>query len=148
MPLIRSLTALLSGGLALLVLAGPVRAQKRPDVPVAGAYEVAFDKVSDNCHDASGMNLGTLTVEVGESKKGRVAVTMPMVPLMKGVASRGGKFKADAKRGKTAIQGVDGRFSIAGRVEGSKIQFLFIAEYYAGDKPLCTQSWNAAGARR
>ena len=71
-----------------------------------------------------------------------------MVPILSGTVSRGGKFQAEVKRGKTAISGVDGRYSIAGRVDGTAIQFLFIAEYYRADKPLCTQSWTATGARK
>ena len=143
----RCVRAVFAGCLLALAGAAPAAAQKRADVPVAGAFDVRFDEVSDNCKD-TGMNLLRSTVELGEPKKGKVDVTIPMVPFMKGIVSRGGKFKAEIKRGKTGIEGVDGRFSVTGRVEGDKVQFLFIAEYYRGEKPLCTQSWNAAGSRK
>jgi hypothetical protein len=145
---LRVIRAVVAGSFALASLAAPALAQKKADVPVAGRFEAQFEKVSDNCKDTTGMNLGTAVVELGEPKKGRVDVTVPMVPIMSGVVSRGGKFKAEVKRGKTAIEGVDGRFSVAGRVEGNSVQFLFIAEYYRGTKPICTQSWNATGSRR
>lgn len=136
-------------GLVTAALARSASAQGRGEVtPVAGTFEAQFDSVSDNCKDTTGMNLGKATVTVAEPRRGRADVTIPMVPIMSGAVSRGGKFKAEAKRGKTAIAGVDGRFSVTGRVEGDRITFLFIAEYYAGKKPLCTQSWNATGARK
>lgn len=125
---------------------GAAQAQKRPDQPVAGKFAARFDLVSSNCKD-TGMNLDRAPVSLEEPARGRVAVTMPMVPDMSGVVSRGGKFKAEARRGKTGIEGLEGQFSIAGRVEGDTIQFLFIAEYYKGGKALCTQSWNASGPR-
>jgi len=114
---------------------------------VAGSYAVKFDQVANNCAKA-GMSLSSSTVDLSQPKARSVSVTIPSVPIMGGSVSRGGKFRAVAKRGKTAIQGVDGRFSVAGRVEKGTIHFLFIAEYFEGDKPLCTQSWNATGPRR
>jgi hypothetical protein len=121
-------------------------ADRKPDQPVAGKFAARFDLVSSNCKE-TGMNLDRMSIELGEPSRGRVAVTMPMVPNMSGVVSRGGKFKAEARRGKAGIEGLEGQFSIAGRVEGETIQFLFIAEYYRAGKALCTQSWNASGPR-
>jgi hypothetical protein len=138
-----SLVALVLLAAAHAAAAAP---ERRPEVPVAGRYQARFAKVSDNCKD-TGMSLGTTTVELREPKSGKIEVTIAMVPDMAGMVSRGGKFKAEAKKGRTGIAGVDGRFSIAGRVEAGEIQFLFIAEYYKGDKPLCTQSWNAKGPK-
>ncbi len=133
--------------LAMLgVGAGSAAAQRRPEQPVAGKFDAKFDLVSSNCKD-TGMNLDRTAIELGEPGKGRVDVTIAMVPNMSGVVSRGGKFKAEAKRGRTAIEGLEGRFSIAGRVEGRTVQFLFIAEYYKDGKALCTQSWNASGSK-
>jgi hypothetical protein len=128
------------------VPAGALHAQKKAEGKVAGTYQVKFEEVSSNCQD-TGMSLDRTQLEVTQPGARRVAVSLPMVPLMKGVVGRGGKFKAEAKKGKTAIQGVEGRFSIAGRAEGGKIQVLLIAEYFQGDKPLCTQSWNGSGTR-
>lgn len=137
-----------SVALTLAAGAGAAAAQGKDAPPrVAGTYEVKFDQVANNCSKA-GMSLSSATVDVSQPKERSVSVTIPAVPIMGGSVSRGGKFRAVAKRGKTAIQGVDGRFSVAGRVDKGTIQFLFIAEYFEGDKPLCTQSWNASGPRR
>lgn len=131
---------------------GPAAAQPRPSpspapTRVAGTYAATFQAVSNNCKD-TGMSLREAPVEISQSGERAVMVTVPSVPLMRGVVNRGGKFKADTKKGKTAIAGLDGRFSVAGRVDDKGIQLLFIAEYYRAGKPLCTQSWNASGPRR
>lgn len=130
----------------LAASAGTAAAQEKDAPSVRGRYSAKFESVANNCSKA-GMSLSSATVEVTQNKR-NVSVTIPSVPIMSGVVSRGGKFRAAAKRGKTAIQGVDGRFSVAGRAEKGTIQFLFIAEYFEGDKPLCTQSWNASGPRQ
>lgn len=125
----------------------PAAAQAQPMPRVAGKYAATFQSVASNCSGV-GMNLSTATVELLQAREGEFQVTLPSVPIMRGVVSRAGKFKAEAKRGKTAFAGVDGRFSVAGRVDDKGIQFLFIAEYYRGDKPMCTQSWNASGPKQ
>jgi hypothetical protein len=145
--------ALLAAALPLGI--GPGRADAQPRPPparqpptkIAGTYAGTFERVSSNCSE-TGMNLREAPIELAQSGERSMTVTVPSVPIMKGVVNRGGKFKADTKRGKTAIAGLDGRFSVAGRVDDKGIHLLFIAEYYKGDKPLCTQSWNASGPRR
>ena len=134
---------------ALVVGAGAASAQPKTGeaVRVAGSYKASFSSVANNC-DGVGMNIASAQVELHESAGRKVSVTIPAVPIMKGSVNRAGKFKASVKRGKTAIQGVDGRFSAAGRVAKDNLQLLFIAEYFKGDKPLCTQSWNASGPRQ
>ena len=137
--------------LALILVAGAgvgdaAAQSKDAPVKVAGTYDSKFEAVANNCSKV-GMSFASARVELSQPKERSVSVTIPSVPFMNGVVSRGGKFRAVAKRGKTAIKGVDGRFSVAGRVEKGTIQFLFIAEYFEGQKPLCTQSWNASGPR-
>jgi hypothetical protein len=151
----RVMRSTLRAGLALaglsIGLGAAAQAQPRPSRPatakVAGKYAATFLEVANNC-SGMGMSLREATVELFQSNERAVQVTMPSVPIMRGVVSQAGKFKAEAKRGKTAIEGVDGRFSVAGRVDDKGIQFLFIAEYYRGARPMCTQSWNASGPRR
>ncbi|HLU64924.1 MAG TPA: hypothetical protein VKZ63_01530 [Kofleriaceae bacterium] len=138
-PLITAVLALAVLG----VVATTASAQDKETARVAGTYKATFDQVANSCSGV-GMNLSSATVEVTQSGR-RVTVTIPSVPIMKGTATKAGKFRATVKRGKTAIEGVDGRFSVAGRVEKGEIQFLFIAEYFRGKRPLCTQSWNATG---
>ena len=57
------------------------------------------------------------------------------------------RVKATSRLGATSIQGLDGKFSVAGRVADGSLQLVFIAEYYVKQKPLCTQSWNVTGKR-
>lgn len=148
----RRAAAILAAALPLAGL-GPAAAQPRPSpspaapTKVTGTYAATFQAVSNNCND-TGMSLREAPVEISQSGERAVMVTVRSVPIMRGVVNRGGKFKADTKRGKTAIAGLDGRFSVAGRVDDKGIQLLFIAEYYRGGKPTCTQSWNASGPRR
>ncbi len=165
-PMRRSVCAVLAGLALLLVGRGgevasvaeaqpPLQApppearpmQARPMPRVAGKYAATFQSVANNC-TGMGMNLSATTVELFQARDRDVQVTVPSVPIMRGVVTRAGKFKAEAKRGKTATAGVDGRFSVAGRVDDKGIQFLFIAEYYRADKPMCTQSWNASGPKQ
>ena len=57
-------------------------------------------------------------------------------------------MKATSKLGPTSIQGLDGRFSVAGTVnEDGVLQMVLVAEYYVNKKPYCTQSWNVSGVR-
>jgi hypothetical protein len=140
------LLALLAAG--CLLLAAPADAQRRaPDGTIAGDYEVKFEQVANNCTDI-GMNLSRGTITVTERANRRVDLQIPLVPGLTGTTSGGGKFKAQAPRGRTGIQGVDGQFSAAGRVDDGLIQMVFIAEYYKGKKPLCTQSWNVSGLHK
>jgi hypothetical protein len=141
---------LLAAALVAGALAGPstsASAQNKDGAAVAGTYRTKFEQVANSC-SGTGMNIASAVVDVSPSKGRNLSVTIPSVPLMRGVASRGGKFRASVKRGKTAIEGVDGRFSVAGRVEKGTIQFLFVAEYFRGTRPLCSQSWNASGPKR
>jgi hypothetical protein len=146
MPRHRSVTLATVLSAAALGLLAPAAAQPR-DTPVAGAYQVKFDPVANNCSGV-GMSLTSARIELAQPRGRSVSVTIPSVPIMSGTASSGGKFRASVKRGKTAIEGVDGRFSVAGRVEKGTVQFLFIAEYFRGARPLCTQSWNASGPQQ
>ncbi|HWM84352.1 MAG TPA: hypothetical protein VNO33_00915 [Kofleriaceae bacterium] len=139
--------ALAGAAILSLGLAGGAAAQPQQAPRVAGKYSATFQEVANNCSGV-GMSLRSATVELFQAGERSVQVTVPSVPIMRGVVSRAGKFKAEAKRGKTAIDGVDGRFSVAGRVDDKGIQLLFIAEYYRGKRPMCTQSWNASGPRQ
>ena len=150
-PPVRPVCVALAGAMVAVSLYGggtTASAQKQPPTArVAGKYRATFQDVANNCSGV-GMTLRSSTIELHQSGERNVQVTIPAVPIMRGVVSRAGKFKAEAKRGKTAILGVDGRFSVAGRVDDKGIQFLFIAEYFRGSRPMCTQSWNASGPRQ
>jgi hypothetical protein len=117
---------------------------KPAETGIAGTYDVKYDEVSNNCTQ-TGMSFtrGTLTIET----KKDIAVRIDLVPTMLGSEPRAGKLKAQSKLGPSVIQGLDGKFSVAGRVDDGVLQFVFVAEYYLKGKPLCTQSWNVSGVK-
>lgn len=124
---------------------GDATAQDERSVPdISGKYRVKFEEVQNSCTSTS-MSLSQATVELAQPSRRKLRVQIPKVPKMEGRVSKGGKFKAKGKKDDTPTKGVNGRFSISGRVRDGVIQFVLIAEYYRGDKPLCTQSWNASG---
>jgi hypothetical protein len=127
---------------AMTLAATPALADKSE---VAGTYDVKYDEVSNNCTN-TGMTFtrGTLKIE----QKKNVTVNIDLVPIMTGGEPKAGKLKAQSKLGPSVIQGLDGKFSVAGRVDEGVLQLVFVAEYYVKGKPLCTQSWNVAGVRQ
>jgi hypothetical protein len=110
---------------------------------VVGTYDVKYEEMANNCTDA-GMSLGKGVLGI-ELRKGALVVDIERIPLMSGAPAKAGKLHAQSKLGKTSIEGLDGKFSIAGRVEEGMLQLLFVAEYFVKGKPLCTQSWKVAG---
>jgi hypothetical protein len=127
----------------------PLPAAAQPDDKaddISGTYEVRFEEIASNCTE-TGMQLRKGEFTLAQDRGRKLEVSFPMTPVMYGKVNKDGKFRAEAKKGGTAIAGVDGRFSVAGRVNDRVIQLVFIAEYYRGKSPLCTQSWNASGIR-
>jgi hypothetical protein len=110
------------------------------------SYQVRFESVANNCR-GTGIALSRAGVDLIAGPGTQLAVTIPMIPMMRGSTSKGGKFSARARRGKTGIAGLEGKFSIAGSVDAADISFVFVAEYYRGKEPLCTQSWKGSGKR-
>lgn len=135
-------------GLAVLAIAAPGYADDPagPSDP-AGAYEVKFEQVSSNCeHPVAYPQQGSIKIEV---KGNDLQVDIDRTPLMVGKRTRNGKISAKSPRpGHTPIEGMDGVFSVAGRitVEGL-LSLVMIGEYQNKGKPLCTQSWNLSGLR-
>jgi hypothetical protein len=115
---------------------------------ITGAYEVKFEQVSTNCERPVGYpQHGTLKIEI---KGGDVRVDIERTPLMVGKSAKpNNKISAKSPRpGHTPIQGMDGVFSVAGRVtpEGM-LSLVMVGEYQAEGRPLCTQSWKISGLR-
>lgn len=151
----RSAAALLSllilGGLAAPTGEARTRKPRAKGPPaVAGRYDVTFKRVANTCGD-TGLALldgdkGTFTFE---QRGRRLDVSFPMVPLMKGTVGDDGSFTAQAKRGRTAIQGLDGAYKLSGVFGTGKVDLVLVATYYRGTTsvPFCEQSYSATGAR-
>jgi hypothetical protein len=114
---------------------------------VAGTYEVKFEQVSNNCEHALSYPANSkIKIDV---KGAELSVDIERTPLMVGKPSKNGKVSAKSpKPGHTPVQGMDGVFSIAGRVSAEgMLSLVMVGEYQTGGKPLCTQSWNVSGLR-
>jgi len=128
--------------LASLAAAAPAYA----DDPVAGAYDAKFEQVANNCeHPIAYPARAAVKIEV---KGGDLQVDIERTPLMLGTPRKDGKVNAKSRLGHTPIEGMDGTFTVAGRVTADGLLSLsLIGEYQAAGKPLCTQSWTLSGLR-
>src|SRR4029079_16581351 len=97
-------------GAALLAVAAPAYADD-----VAGSYDVKFEQVSTNCeHPLAYPQHGTLKIEI---KGGDLQVDIDRTPIMLGKSAKPGKISAKSpKPGHTPVEGMDGVFSVAGRI--------------------------------
>jgi len=115
---------------------------------IAGVYEVKFEQVSTNCeHPIAYPQHGTIKIEI---KGGDVQVDIERTPLMVGKSTKTpNKISAKSpKPGHTPIQGMDGVFSVAGRVTSEgMLSLVMVGEYQTEGRPLCSQSWNLSGLR-
>jgi hypothetical protein len=131
----------------VLLCSSVAGAQKKGDggASVLGTYEVKYEEVSSNCSTTS-ISLTRGTLEITKAKK-QIVVDIQRFPLMHGTPGKSGKVKATSKIAPSSIDGVDGKFSVAGRVDEGLIQLVFVAEYYVDKKPLCSQTWNVTGQK-
>lgn len=109
-----------------------------------GVYDVKYEEVSTNCTSPLRYPPGKLTIKiVGNS----LTVDIDRTPLMGGIPAAD-KISAKSKSGGTMVEGMNGVFSVAGKVtrEGL-LHLVMVGEYTANGKPLCTQSWNVNGPR-
>jgi hypothetical protein len=132
-------------GIAVAATA-PVYAQEPAD-SVAGTYRVKFEQSSTNCeHPLAYPQFGALKIDI---KGSDLQIEIDRTPLMVGKAAKPGKVSAKSpKPGHTPVDGMDGVFSVAGRIttEGM-LSLVMVGEYQTAGKPLCTQSWNVSGLR-
>jgi hypothetical protein len=137
-------TFLVTVVLALAALGSVARADDNP----AGTYDVKYEEMSNNCTNV-GMTLGRGILKIEIKTSSSLVVDIERIPLMNGVPAKG-KITAKSKLGPTSIKGLDGTFSVAGRFSGSDgvLQLVFVAEYQAQGKALCTQSWNVSGVKQ
>lgn len=145
----RSVTRLVLAGALVVLGTSMAVAQKKGKGEgkgnVLGTYDVRYEEVSSNCEQTSiAMSRGALEIT---KKKNKIVVDILRFPLMYGAPSKGGKVRAASGVEKSSIDGVDGKFSVAGRVDEGMISLVFVAEYYVKGKPLCSQTWNVSGIR-
>jgi hypothetical protein len=129
----------LLAGVFLLAAAAPAFADD-----VAGSYDVKFEQVSTNCTSPLLYTHGTLAINV---KGDSVTIEIERTPTMYGKPAKGGKVSAKSPLKHTMIEGMDGVFSIAGRITEGMLQLVMVGEYQTNGKALCSQSWNVAGAK-
>jgi len=129
---------------ALVALGSVARADDNP----GGTFDVKYEEMSNNCTNV-GMTLGRGVLRIEIKTTASLIVDIERIPIMNGVPAKG-KITAKSKLGPTSIKGLDGTFSVAGRFSGSDgvLQLVFVAEYQANGKPLCTQSWNISGVKQ
>ena len=129
----------------LLSLLGVALLTASAAADVAGTYDVKYEEVATNCNSPLKYPTGTLEVKV---KGTTVTVDIERTPVMQGSIAKNGKVSAKSRSGRTPVGGMDGVFSVAGRItpEGM-LTFMMIGEYTASGKSLCTQSWNIVGSR-
>lgn len=113
---------------------------------VAGTYDVKYEEVSTNCPSPLKYTMGKL--EVQKTKTG-IQVDIDRTPVMSGSAAKSGKISAKSKSGPTMLDGMNGTFSVAGKItpEGM-LSLVMVGEYTAGGKALCSQSWNVVGSKQ
>ena len=130
----------------LLVAISSARAED-----IAGSYDVKFEEMGHNCNPPP-VALGRSKLAITTfPKKNALSVNIETIPVMDGIPQKGGKINAKTSKVlATTVQGLDAKYSIAGKIdEGGILQLVLVAEYIKHDdkKPYCTQSWNVTGAK-
>ena len=138
----KPVTMKLAALVLVTALAGTAAAEE-----VAGVYDVKYEAMSSNCTSPLSFKNGELKIDVRQKS---LVVNIDTVPQMVGVADVAkGKINAQTKKvAATIVAGMDGKFSVAGRVQSGVLQLVFVGEYSTKGHALCTQSWNITGARR
>jgi hypothetical protein len=117
------------------------------DLP--GTYDIKLDDMANDCSPPPvSMKTSTLRLEV---KADSLLINIPTIPQMAGVAAKGNKVNAKTPKVlPTTVQGLDGRYTIAGRLrsEDSVLDLVLVAEYSVKGKPYCTQSWHVLGSKQ
>lgn len=132
----------LAGLLVVMLAAGSAAAETLP-----GTYDVKYEAMSSNCPSTLALKNGELKIDVRDKS---IVVNIDTIPQLVGVADVAkGKINATTKKvSPTLVQGMDGKFSVAGRVQQGVLQLVLVGDYSTKGKALCTQSWNVTGLRR
>jgi len=119
------------------------------------SYDVKFDEMATTCSPPPVALARSKVRIVTQQKQNSLTVNIETIPEMAGVPQKGGKVNAKTIKGSngvvpTTIQGLDAKYSIAGKIDDAgMVQLVLVAEYVKHDdkKPYCTQSWNVTGLR-
>jgi hypothetical protein len=112
--------------------------------PTSGTYQVKYEAVADDC-DGEGLTLSAGAARV-QSDSGKLTLSLDGVAPMKGRQAADGQFKAQAQ-GAGAKPDLRGKYSASGKTVRDSLEMVFIAQFYRGKRPLCTQSWTVSGTR-
>ncbi|HTM19159.1 MAG TPA: hypothetical protein VL172_01580 [Kofleriaceae bacterium] len=123
--------------LVVVAVGGVAHAQPR-----AGSYEVSYQAVADDCA-GQGMSLAKGTVSLSQPRDSQLEVDIAGAGKLSGTRNANGRFKAQGPGSPAGDLTV--RLSVSGRAGADDIQLIFIAEFYRGKKPVCTQSWSGQG---
>lgn len=114
---------------------------------VAGVYDVKYEEVSTNCQSPLKYPHGKMEVKITRGTS--ITVDIDRTPLMLGSVGKGGKISAKSKSGPTSLDGMNGVFSVAGKISAEgMLTLVMVGEYSAGGKALCSQSWNVVGSKQ
>ncbi|MCP4444451.1 MAG: hypothetical protein GY811_03790 [Myxococcales bacterium] len=117
-----------------LAVASPALAQE------AGSYKTTFKKVVDNCEKGLDLSKASLTISKTERT---ISVSIDSLPTLTGKAGKRGKLRAESKG---SSNDMNVRYGFNGRVSDGELQAVFVAEYFTGKKPVCTQSFRVIGS--
>jgi hypothetical protein len=132
-------------GLALVLATATTAAA---DDDVNGSYSLKFEQVSTNCAPQQTLAFAQYMPVKVSTKGSDIQVDIESIPLMTGKPSKPGKLNVKSRLGHTRLEGMDGVFSLAGRISTEGMASLvLVGEYSASGKPLCTQSWNLTGSK-
>lgn len=135
------LPLLVLAAVILVATGGAARAEE-----LSGSYDLEFEPLSHNCeHPIAFPKRAVVAIDV---KGAEVHVDIDRIPKLTGKLAKNGKISAASRLGHTPIAGMDGTFSVAGRIGSDGLATLvMVGEYSASGKPLCTQTWNLSGMR-
>ena len=111
-----------------------------------GSYSVKYEQVADDC-EGDGLTLGAGAAVAVSGANDKLVVTIAGVTPMRGRRAADGQFKA-LSQGPGAKPDLRGKYSVSGKTVRDSIEMVFIAQFYRGKRPLCTQSWTVSGARK
>ena len=117
-----------------LAVASPALAQE------AGTFKAKFTKVVDNCD--KGLDLSKASLSIATTER-TITVRIDALPPLTGKAGKRGKLRAESKG---TSNGMDVRYGLNGRVSDGELQAVFVAEYFTGKTPVCTQSFRVVGS--